>query len=116
MRDERAAPLFTYIVRHVSHRGPLVEVYLRAIESLGTLRDPEAVPPLKEALYRGEWWAPRRTSVLRSAAAEALARIGTTEAQAVLSEAASNGSRGVRTAARARLGGPRAMRERGQRP
>ena len=35
-------------------------VYLRAIESLGALRDPEAIAPLKEALYRGEWWAPRR--------------------------------------------------------
>ena len=60
LRDERATPLFAYILRHVSHRGPLAEVYLRAIESLGTLRDPDAIPPLKEALYRGEWWAPRR--------------------------------------------------------
>ena len=50
VRDERATPLFAYIVRHVSHRGPLAEVYLRAIESLGTLRDPEAVTPLKEAI------------------------------------------------------------------
>ncbi len=72
LRDERATPLFTYIVQNVSHRGPLVEVYLRAIESLGTLRDPEAIPPLKEALYRGEWWAPRRNAALRSAAAGAL--------------------------------------------
>jgi hypothetical protein len=117
LRDERATPLFTYIVRHVSHRGPLVEVYLRAIEGLGNLRDPEAVPPLKEALYRGEWWAPRRSTVLRSAAAEALARIGTPDAQAVLDEAASSGPRGVRAAARARLNvsRPRA-RERGEQP
>jgi hypothetical protein len=103
VRDERATPLFTYIVRHVSHRGPLGEVYLRAIESLGTLRDPDAVPPLKEALYRGEWWAPRRNGILRSAAAQALARIGTADAQAVLHEAATTGSRGVRTAARPHL-------------
>jgi hypothetical protein len=103
LRDERATPLFTYIVRHVSHRGPLVEVYLRAIESLGTLRDPEAIEPLKEALYRGEWWAPRRSAVLRSASAQALARIGTEEARAVLSEAASSGPRGVRTAVRPHL-------------
>ena len=107
MRDERATPLFTYIVRHVNHRGPLVEVYLRAIESLGALRDPEAIPPLKEALYRGEWWAPRRNTVLRSAAAEALARIGTAEAQAVLSEAASSGPRGVRAAVRLHLNSAR---------
>jgi hypothetical protein len=104
LRDERATPLFIYIVRHISHRGPLGEVYLRAIKSLGALRDPEAVEPLQEALYRGEWWAPRRTTALRSAAAEALARIGTSDADAVLSEAASNGPRGVRAAARVQLG------------
>jgi hypothetical protein len=117
LRDERATPLFTYIVRHVNHRGPLSEVYLRAIESLGSLRDPEAVPPLKEALYRGEWWAPRRNTLLRSAAALALARIGTPDAQAVLDEAASSGPRGVRAAARAQLNAPRPRtRERGERP
>ena len=116
MRDERATPLFTYIVRHVNHRGPLVEVYLRAIESLGALRDPEAIAPLKEALYRGEWWAPRRNTILRTAAAEALARIDTAEAQAVLSEAASSGPRGVRTAVRLYLNSARSRaRERGSR-
>ena len=50
VRDERAAPLFAYILRHVDHRGPLAAVYLRAIEALGALRDPEGVAPLKEAL------------------------------------------------------------------
>jgi len=101
LRDERAAPLFVYILRHVDHRGPLNATYLRAIESLGPLRDPESVEPLKEALYRGEWWAPRRTAALRSAAAAALARVGTAEALAVLDDAARSGPRGVRTAARA---------------
>ena len=116
LRDERVTPLFTYIVQHVSHRGPLAEVYLRAIESLGALRDPEAITPLKEALYRGEWWAPRRNNILRSAAAAALARIGTPEADSVLEEAASNGPRGVRTAARRHLGTARPRpRERGGR-
>jgi HEAT repeat protein len=116
LRDERAAPLFTYIVRHVSHRGPLAEVYLRAIESLGVLADPEAVAPLKEALYRGEWWAPGRNKVLRGAAAHALARIGTPDAQAVLDEAIASGPRGVRAAAKAHLHTPRARaRDRGER-
>jgi HEAT repeat protein len=116
LRDERAIPLFAYIIQHVSHRGPLVEVYLRAIESLGALRDPEGVAPLREALYRGEWWAPRRTRVLRSAAAEALARIGTPEAEDVLNEAVSNGSRGVRTIVRPQLNALRLRgRDRGER-
>src|SRR5207244_6152057 len=51
LRDERAAPLFIYILRHVDHKGPLSSIYVRAIESLGMLGDPEAIAPLKDALY-----------------------------------------------------------------
>ncbi len=98
IRDERATPLFAYIVGHIDHRGPLAPVYLRAIESLGALRDPEAIEPLKAALYRGEWWAPRRTALLRSAAATALARIGTPAAVDILREAAASRSRRIRAA------------------
>ena len=109
-RDERSTPLFAYIIQHVDHRGPLASVYLRAIESLGALRDPEGVAPLKDALYKGEWWAPRRTSVLRGAAAAALARIGTPDAVAVLEQAVAGGTRGVRTAARGHLSTARERR------
>ena len=103
VRDERAAPLFTYILRTIDHRGRLSSVYLRAIESLGALRDPQGIEPLKESLYKGEWWAPRRTAALRTAAAAALARIGTPEALAALDEAASSRLRGVRAAAKPHL-------------
>jgi hypothetical protein len=103
VRDERATPLFVYILNHVDHRGALGPVYLRAIESLGALRDSSGIVPLREALYKGEWWAPRRTSGLRGAAAAALARIGTPDAIAVLEEAVEEGSRGVRSAARPHL-------------
>ena len=108
VRDERATPLFAYILGHVDHRGALAHVYLRAIESLGALRDPAGIVPLRDALYKGEWWAPRRTRALRSAAASALARIGTPEALAVLDEAVARGSRGVRSTARAQLSNARA--------
>ena len=107
-RDERATPLFAYILGHVDHRGALALVYLRAIESLGALKDPTGIPPLQEALRKGEWWAPRRTSALRHAAAAALARIGTAEAIATLEDAIANGSRGVRNAARAHMSKRRA--------
>jgi hypothetical protein len=107
VRDERAAPLFAYILRNVDHRGQLRSVYLRAIEALAALKDPMAVPELKAALHRGEWWAPERTRLLRTAAAAALARIDTPEATAVLDEAARTGPRGVRRAARAQLSGAR---------
>jgi HEAT repeat protein len=103
LRDERAAPLYVYILQHVDHRGQLGWIYARAIDALANLKDPESVPALKEALYRGEWWAPRRTAALRGAAAAALARIGTAVAASALEEAAHSGPRGVRAAARAQL-------------
>ena len=109
-RDERATPLLAYIVRHVDHRGKTASVYLRAIESLGTLRDPEGVAPLKEALYKGEWWAPRRNAQLRGAAAAALARISTPDAVQVLEEAVAGGTRGVRNAAKSHLASARSRR------
>ena len=107
VRDERAAPLFAYILRNVDHRGQLRSVYLRAIEALAALKDPIGVPELQAALHRGEWWAPGRTRALRTAAAVALARMGTPEAAAILDEAARTGSRGVRRVARAQLSGTR---------
>lgn len=108
VRDEQAAPLFAYILRKVDHRGPLRPVYLRAIETLGTLKDPAGVPALTEALTRGEWWAPRRTAALRAAAASALVRLGGPEAEAALDTLLEAGSRGVRAAVRAaRHGGAR---------
>jgi HEAT repeat protein len=103
MRDERAAPLFGYIVRNVDHRGVLRDVYFRSVEALGALRDESSVEPLREALYRGEWWAPFRTAKLRAAVAAALKRIGTTEALTTLQRAAEDGPPGVRSAARAVL-------------
>ena len=109
VRDERATPLFAYILSHVDYRGPLRGVYMRAIESLGALRDSEAVPVLKMALYRGDWWAPRRTAAARAAAAQALARIGTPSAIEVLREAESSGRRALRTVVRPALS--RALRE-----
>jgi len=102
-RDERAIPLLVYIVEHVDHRGELQWVYVRALELLGQSRDPESVPALTAALHRGEWWAPRRTHSLRSAAAAALTRIGTATAVDALEDAVAHGSRGVRRAARSHL-------------
>jgi HEAT repeat protein len=115
VRDERATPLFSYILNHFDHRGQLGSVYMRAIEALGALKDPEGVPALKSALYRGEWWAPRRTAALRAAAAQSLSRIGHPEALAALEEAAASGPRGIRAAARACLASGRAARPAPQR-
>ncbi len=78
---------------------PYVWVYMRALELLGQSHGPASVPALTAALNRGEWWAPRRTSTLRSVAAAALARVGTATAVETLEHAAARGSRGVRRAA-----------------
>ena len=103
IRDERATPLVAYILRNVDRRK-LTTVYLRAIEQLGALKDAEAVQPLAEAFrHSGEWWAPRRTSTIRLAAATALVRIGTADAFAVLEEAVAQGPRALRNAARPHL-------------
>ena len=104
VRDERAAPMLGYILAHVDHKGPLGPLYLSAIETLGALKDPPGVTGLTEALYRGEWWAPRRTAHLRGAAAAALARIGTRGAPWKRSKSAlASGPRGVRSAVRSHV-------------
>jgi HEAT repeat protein len=112
VRDERVTPLLAYILNHIHYRGPLALVYLRAIDCLGAVRDPDGVAPLKEALYKGDWWAPRRTATLRAAAASALARIGTDEAFEVLEQAASSRTRSVRNAVRPLLARSRTVERR----
>jgi hypothetical protein len=102
MRDERAAPLFCYLVRHIDRKA-FHGVYVGAIDALGSFGGPDAVEALKVALQRGDWMAPMRTRRTRASAAQALRRIGTTPAVTVLQEAAKKGSRGVRSAAKAEL-------------
>jgi hypothetical protein len=102
MRDERAAPLFSYLVRHMDRRKEQT-LYQTSIDALGTFGGPDAVEALKHALNQGDWWSPLQTRRLRSAAARALRRIGTPAAMEVLREASTRGPRGVRAAARAQL-------------
>ena len=107
VRDERRAA-FAYILGHVDQRAARCRLS-PAIEALAALKDPWGAA-LKDALYRGEWWAPGRTRTLRGAAAAALSRIGTPDAIYILEEAVRTGSRSVRNAARAQLTGIRRSR------
>src|SRR3954469_20885470 len=102
MRDERAAPLFCYLIRHLDRRS-FPAVYVGAIDALGSFGGPDAVEALKVALHRGDWLAPLRTRKTRAAAAHALRRIGNTAALAALRESSAKGPRGVRAAAKAEL-------------
>ena len=103
LRDERAAPLFCHLVRHLD-RNAFHAVYVSAIDALGSYGGPEAVEALKDALHKGELMAPFRTRRARTAAAQALRRIGNTPAIEALRDAAANGSFGVRAAAKSELG------------
>jgi hypothetical protein len=104
VRDPRASPLFAYLVRHLN-RSKHPQVYLSAVEALGAFTDAETVETLKDALHRGDFWAPLRTRKARAAAAASLRKIGTAPAIEALKAAASHGSRGARTAAREGLAG-----------
>ncbi len=101
--DPRLVPLFRYILDHTGRRGSQATLALRAIQMLGRLGGDEASEALGKCLEFGEWWAPLRTARFRQAAARALARIGSEKSLSLLSRAAKDGRRGVRTAARLAL-------------
>ena len=102
IKDERVSPVFSYLVRHMDRKKES-QLYLTAVNTLGSYGGPEAVEALKFALHQGDFWAPMATRRIRTAAAQALRRLGTPAALDVLRDAVANGSRGVRAAARAEL-------------
>ena len=114
LKEERSAPLLCYVLKNTIPRGRLIEVHTQVMEALGALGShPESISTLEQALYRGEWWAPTRTAILRRAAALALGRIGSPEARQVLEDAKKKGRRGVRNAAKlAPIAPPRRQQER----
>jgi len=89
LRDERAAPLFVHLLTHTGYTGALEADYISNIESLGRVaNDERSVSALKVILYRGEWYAPGRTTRIRTAAARALRTINLPSAERALNEAA----------------------------
>jgi hypothetical protein len=103
IRDQRAAPLYGYLVRQMD-RATFPQLYLTAIESLGVSGGAEAVDALKVPLHTGSWWTIFANKKFGGAAAQALRRIGTSGAMDALREAAVSGAPGARGAARAELG------------
>jgi HEAT repeat protein len=102
LRDDKAIPLLCHVLNHTEPRGTLAAAHVQIIDALGGLHDhPESTRTLRFVLYRGVWWAPRRTSMLREAAAAALVRIGSPDTTGVLDEAERTGGRGVRRIVRA---------------
>ena len=104
LRDDKAAPLLCYVLKHTQPSGKLLKVHLEMLDALGALKGhPESIRTLKHVLYSGNLWTPFRTATLRRAAASALKRIGSVEATAVLDEAITKGTRGVRNAAKGQV-------------
>ena len=101
-RDDRAAPLFCYLLKHLK-RSAFPRIYAAAVEALGSSKTPSAVEALKFALHQGELWSPMRTRRLRASAAASLRSIGTPEAIEALRTTSARGPRGARAAARAEL-------------
>ena len=104
MRDQRAAPLYSYLVRQMDRRR-FPQLYLTAIEALGAFGGAEAIEALKVALHTGHWLTIFANRKYGRAAAHALRRIGTPGAMDALREASANGAPGARGAARAELAG-----------
>jgi hypothetical protein len=106
-RDEKAAPLFLFILNNNDYKGANEAVYTATIESLGKVAvDDRSASILKDILYRGEWWARGRTTRLRTAAARALRSMGTPGADRILEEAAAAARGAVRKIAKAALAEP----------
>jgi hypothetical protein len=111
LRDTRAVPTLAAVLKTTAPRGGMVPLHEAIIDALATLgAHVDSTAALRNALDRGDWWAPRRTAALRNAAAAALKRIGSPETLEALEDALRTGSRGVRAAARLALGGEGAVR------
>jgi HEAT repeat protein len=104
LRDDKAVPLFSYVLTKGEPKGKLIGIHISMIEALGVMRPrPESVRALQQVLLRGRWWAPFRTTAQRQAAATSLRKLGTPEALGVLESAATSGSRAVRKIAGAQV-------------
>jgi hypothetical protein len=112
-RDDKAAPLFVYVLNNTDYKGHNEANYTQTIESLGKVAvDERSVATLKEILYRGEWYARARNWRLRTAAARALRSMGTPGADSALEEAAVAAPGAVRKIAKAALAEPAPPRRR----
>ena len=98
--DDEALPVLAYLVRSAPCRGPMWQVYERAVQRLGAIGGRTAIDALADVMNKRVVWAPFKVVVLRRLAAEAIARISTPDAFESLRMAASTGLRGARSAAR----------------
>jgi len=85
--DQHMAPAVIQLLDHQNH-----EIQLKGISTLGKLQAEQVVPRLNEIISQKSWIKTKKILSLQTAAAHALAEIGTDEAKAALREVASQGS------------------------
>jgi HEAT repeat protein len=73
--DRMAAPSLLVVAQNGEAQGRSPLLQLKAVESLGRLRDPESVPVLSSLLEAKKMWKWANHRELRIAAAQALAKI-----------------------------------------
>jgi hypothetical protein len=100
-RSEAAVPVLAQIL-DPSHKYPEHE-QREAIHSLGRIRNPNALRPLKQVMERRSFFRRRRNRMLRIAAARAIGRIGGKDASALLAAYTEGGDPAVRKACRESL-------------
>jgi hypothetical protein len=98
-----AEQVLSHLVLKSPYRGAMWAIHERAIERLGSLGGRHAITALSTVLQRRSLWSPFRMVALHRLAIDALARIGTPDAVAVVETVASYGLWLDRAAARARL-------------
>ncbi|MEE8128851.1 MAG: HEAT repeat domain-containing protein, partial [Vicinamibacterales bacterium] len=100
--EPQSAAVCAFLLSHVTTRR-WTQVRVAAIGALGRIGTDQAVTPLRDALFGGTWWAPRRTRQMRRAAARALRHTKNAEGTHVLQTAAQSGPRGSQRAAQQQL-------------
>jgi HEAT repeat protein len=97
LRDTKAIPPLCYVLTTTQPSRRTATLHESIIEALASLRaHPDSTSALRQALDRGSWLAPLRTTRLREAAARGLRRLGSDDARAALEDAVRTGNRQVR--------------------
>ena len=103
LAHDDAVRVWSRIVLDTARKGDLWAVHAQAVERLGLLGGRAAVDALGAVLHARSFRAPFKMAALHRLAIDALARMGTADAVSAIEDAAANGPRWARAAARARL-------------
>jgi hypothetical protein len=99
--EKKLGPAVEALLERENH-----ELKLKALLTLGELRAEHSVPRLKEILFQKSWIKTKKVKDLQTAAARALAHMGTREARGVLEDGVNEASGEIQTLCRELLQAP----------